>query len=100
VEVNEIRDNPPPRREAEQQDSGAAGTIKVNTAGEEELMQLRGVNRILAKTIIAERNIGGYFTGIADLQKRIDLAAEQVERIRKNLDFEVPKRGGGRVIEY
>jgi hypothetical protein len=100
VEVNEIRDNPPPRREAEQQDSGAAGTIKVNTAGEEELMQLRGVNRILAKTIIAERNIGGYFTGIADLQKRIDLATEQVERIRKNLDFEVPKRGGGRVIEY
>lgn len=100
VEVNETQDNLPPRREAEQEDRGAAGKINVNTAGEDELMQLRGVNRILAKNIIAERNTGGYFTGIADLQKRIDLTAEQVDRIRKDLDFEAPKRGGGRVIEY
>lgn len=82
--------------------STVAGQINVNIAGEEGLMQLRGINRILAKTIIAERSTGGYFTGIADLQKRIDLSAEQVERMGGNLDFEPPKRGGagGRVIEF
>ncbi|WP_212005901.1 helix-hairpin-helix domain-containing protein [Chitinophaga sp. HK235] len=82
------------------QEAPSSVTVKVNIAGEDELMQLRGINRILAKTIIGERNTGGSFTDINDLKKRIELSTEQVDRIRQNLDFEAPKRGGGRVIEY
>lgn len=75
--------------------------VNVNTAGEDELMQLRGINRILAKTIISERNTGGNFTDIQDLKRRMELSAEQVNRISENVDFDAPpKRGGGRVIEY
>ncbi|WP_343744030.1 helix-hairpin-helix domain-containing protein [Chitinophaga sp.] len=82
------------------QESTATFIVNVNTSGEEELMQLRGINRILAKTIISERKTGGNFTDINDLKKRMELSSEQVDRIRGNVNFDAPKRGGGRVIEF
>ncbi|MBC9911689.1 ComEA family DNA-binding protein [Chitinophaga varians] len=88
---------PPP---LPQQEPISSVVVKVNTAEEEELMQLRGINRILAKTIISERNTNGNFTDINDLKRRMELSSEQVDRIRGNVDFDAPKRGGGRVIEY
>lgn len=87
---------PPPLPQA----STSAGMVNVNAAEENELMQLRGINRILAKTIISERSVGGNFTDIDDLEKRLELSAEQVDRIRGSVEFDAPKRGGGRVIEF
>jgi len=82
------------------QETAAPVMINVNTAEEAELMQLRGVNRILAKTIISERNAGGNFIDLNDLRKRVELSSEQADRIKGNVDFDAPRRGGGRVIEF
>ncbi|NML41018.1 helix-hairpin-helix domain-containing protein [Chitinophaga sp. G-6-1-13] len=82
------------------QETAAPVMVNVNIAEEEELMQLRGINRILAKTIVSERKNGGDFMDLNDLKKRLELSFEQAERIKGNVDFDAPKRGGGRVIEF
>ncbi|MBC9931985.1 ComEA family DNA-binding protein [Chitinophaga qingshengii] len=74
--------------------------VKINIADEAELMQLRGVNRILAKSIIAERSAGGNFTDVNDLKKRMDLSREQIDGMSASLSFDALRGRGGRVIEY
>lgn len=94
-------DSPPqPQQTAPPPLPASSGKVNVNTAGEDELMQLRGVNRILAKTIITERNTGGNFLDLPDLKRRVELSSEQANRIQGSVDFDAPQRRGGRVIEY
>lgn len=47
-------------------------TVNVNTADENTLAGLPGINQVLAKGIIAERARNGYFTDVFDLQARME----------------------------
>jgi len=97
----------------------AAPAINVNTAGENELAMLPGINGILAKGILAERRRNGYFTDVFDLGTRMQLQEEVVSNLLLITSFEVdrlsdqlpgddpnPGEGGtertgkGRIIEF
>ncbi|NML41017.1 helix-hairpin-helix domain-containing protein [Chitinophaga sp. G-6-1-13] len=67
--------------------------VNINTAGENELSGLPGVNLILAKAIIAERTRNGYFIDVFDLEQRMGFSQEQTGNLMLNTSFEVNMAG-------
>ncbi|XP_035828807.1 endonuclease/exonuclease/phosphatase family domain-containing protein 1 [Aplysia californica] len=69
----------------ESEKSTVASLVNVNTAGEEELMTLPGINRCIAKNIIDHRNhIGGYRC-TEDLALASGVGAERLATIRDDI---------------
>jgi len=56
--------------------------MNINTATEEELMTLPGVNRALARNIINHRHMIGGFRKIEDLALVSDMGATKLDMIR------------------
>ena len=62
-----------------------ASPINVNTATQSELESIKGIGPSKAKTIIAERQDGGYFQDANDLQKRVrGIGMRSVEKMVDN----------------
>ncbi|MBC9911688.1 ComEA family DNA-binding protein [Chitinophaga varians] len=96
--------------------------VNINTAGEKDLIQLPGINLILAKAIIDERRRNGYFADVFDLEQRMGFTPALMSNLMLTTSFTVngmnlqPERreapaprddkgkeigpGKGRVIEF
>lgn len=59
--------------------------LNLNTATEEELMTLPGINRILAKNIVTHRRLIGRFSKIQDLALVSGIGAEKLEIIKPEI---------------
>lgn len=56
-------------REAADSGAAAGGKININTAGQDELMRLKGIGEKLAGRIIADREENGAFARIEDITR-------------------------------
>ena len=56
-------------REAAEDGAAADGKININTAGQDELMRLKGIGEKLAGRIIADREENGAFARIEDITR-------------------------------
>jgi len=66
--------------------------VNINTAGENELTRLPGINLILAKAIVGERNRNGYFSDVYDLEQRMGFTPEQMSNLILIASFGVAER--------
>ncbi|RFS19492.1 helix-hairpin-helix domain-containing protein [Chitinophaga silvatica] len=75
--------------------------ININIADESALVALPGINRILAKSIVSERNLNGYYKNLSDLKNRMSLSLEQYSKLLPLTEFYIEPAGGnkpGRVV--
>jgi competence ComEA-like helix-hairpin-helix protein len=59
--------------------------MNVNTATEEELMTLHGVNRALARNIVSHRDLIGGFRKIEDLALVSGMGASKLDQLRPEI---------------
>ena len=67
--------------------SGYSGTVYINRASAAQFDSLDGIGPVIAKRIIAYRNINGPFVDIADLQKVDGIGGKTFERIKSRLSL-------------
>jgi len=67
--------------------------MNVNTATEDELMTLHGVNRALARTIINHRELIGGFRKIEDLALVSGMGASKLDQLRPEICISKRKPG-------
>ena len=61
------------------------GKVDVNRAGVEELMQIKGIGRVLAEGIVAERTANGPYTRVEDLLRVKGIGPKSLEKIRESI---------------
>jgi competence protein ComEA len=67
-----------------------AGPFNVNTAPADTLVFLPGIGPKLAARLIAERESGGRFVGLEDLQRVKGIGPKLAERIASKVIFSIP----------
>ncbi|MSR45719.1 MAG: hypothetical protein EXS13_01405 [Planctomycetes bacterium] len=60
--------------------SSASVLLDMNGADAAALERLPGIHAVLAERIVAERAVGGFFAGFADLSERVDGLAPRLAR--------------------
>ena len=63
----------------------AAGKININTAGEEELMRLKGIGKTRAGDIILYRNTHGSFNDISDIMQVPGIKQAAFDKIKDDI---------------
>lgn len=67
------------------------GDVRINAAGEEELIALPGIGPAYAAAILREREANGFFYFPEDLQAVSGIGPRTVEKLRPFLDLSLPE---------
>lgn len=71
--------------------TGAFASVNINTAGSEELQQLKGVGPVTAQKIIQDRKTNGEYKSVDELERVKGIGSKTVEDIADNATVDTPK---------
>jgi DNA uptake protein ComE-like DNA-binding protein len=95
-----------PRKEERRAPISARNIIDINSASEAEIAALPALNAIIAKNIVAEREVRGGFSSMDELAKTASLKQFMVDLISPMVEFkpiahnESNRKPKGRVVDY